>query len=429
MYGIYLTKNAVNEADICAYFEYLKSKGNPIGGNLTRNSIFIGCNSANLINQSYVKRLITVGLKGIDIGEGVVNRSAAIDMTKMLLREPIVIVLLVIVAVFLPLTANADGVFGASKHDIEKTLFLIVEATQENTPALSDLEFCLSCVSNYINPYWFNQFVLISFDASGIRSADGFFTTDDARVALESILKNPLPSNNGSDLPLLESVIHGLSSFTFNPQSVVYLITTAGSSVSDQVNGPTFFKALLGWQVQLQYILVNSTQSNHTLSTQSTRFVADLAVTTGGNFIGLTTPFEMTNFINAHLPTLYDSAFIGDATQGSFSCVQTTYYTAIEANVGTVYLYVYSNSVDPSVRSKYNIISLKWLFDDIYARIYSFTPVDGPGIYTVSLSDIGPCSLQIRSQSAPEATATTQIPTKSTTTGSTQIHSQRLNVV
>uniref|UniRef100_A0A7E4WCU6 VWFA domain-containing protein n=1 Tax=Panagrellus redivivus TaxID=6233 RepID=A0A7E4WCU6_PANRE len=328
----------------------------------------------------------------------------------MLLLKLTVVALVTTVAVLLPLATAADGAFDAVKHDTEKTLFLFVEATQENRPALSNLENDLTSVSNYIDPSWFNQFVVISFDTSGIKTAAGFSTIEEARVALASIAENPLPSNDGGDLPLLRSVIHGLSSFTFNPQSVVYLITTTGSAVSDQVNGPTLFKALLGWQVQLQYILINSTQGNHSLSTQSTRFVADLAVTTGGNFMKLSSGNLITSYISAHLPTLYDSAFIGDATQGSFTCVQTTYYAAIEPNVGTVYLYLYSIDANLNVNGQYNDVFLKTLFEDGHAGIFSFLPVDGPGIYTVSVKGVGACSLQIRAQSAPASLATTQIP-------------------
>uniref|UniRef100_A0A7E4ZVC1 VWFA domain-containing protein n=1 Tax=Panagrellus redivivus TaxID=6233 RepID=A0A7E4ZVC1_PANRE len=310
----------------------------------------------------------------------------------MQLRNLTVVIWVTTVAVLLPFVTTVNGAVDALKRDTDKTLFLFIEATTQNAHNFGIVADDLEYSESDIDPSWFSQFVVVGFDSTGVLFANATPTIDKTVDLLRSLVSR-LTSSTGCDLPLFEVVIHGLSSFTFNPQSVVYLITTAGSSASDQLYGPTFFKALLGWQVQLQYVLYESTACNNTLDSQGVRFAANLAVVTGGNFVELPSGAW---YINAHLPTLQDSTFIADITHGSFSCIETTYYAAIEENVDRVFLYTLTAANDPDVQGPKSYIFYDALLDAGHALIFYFEPIDGPGIYTITINDVGACSVQIR---------------------------------
>uniref|UniRef100_A0A7E4UWE9 ShKT domain-containing protein n=1 Tax=Panagrellus redivivus TaxID=6233 RepID=A0A7E4UWE9_PANRE len=313
----------------------------------------------------------------------------------MVIRIPIVFIVVAVMAALsgANFAGSSDPLHPTNSY--RKALVFVVEATPQNSVAVKLLPETLTRVLKIIDSDWFDQFVVIGFDSSGINFSQSCFTASEAIKLLQSLAEFILPDYSSCDMPVLQASLVGIG---FSPQSVMYLITTAGSSVSDQAYELSFLNSMTLWDVQLQSILINSAECNNSLSSQNTYFVANLAVVTGGDFVELSNPSQIDDYICAHLPTLYDSALVETPTHGTFLCAETSYYAAVEDNVGTVYLYSYSDSAVPSVQSGYNSVSLTTLFDDGHARIFSFAPVDGPGIYTIDLNDVGPCSLQIRSQ-------------------------------
>jgi len=283
-----------------------------------------------------------------------------------------------------------------------KAFVVVLEATTQNQAAVqnfgSNLTTTLNNILGATSSNWFSQYILVTFDSTRVlhtsssQSIDDFVNNYNTNTAT-------LSSNNACDLPIFGAIAAAAMS-NLPSQSIMYLITTGGSSQDDGTNnGFNAFNAAANTDVMINYIIINSDACQNEVTSGGSMGVSEISVGTDGNTF-LIDPNEITNFANAHLPTLYNGSVIGtpSLSGGAHQCKETIFYFSLESYVQTVYLYIYAEYGAPAVTTPdTSTASVQPFYTDNNLFFYSFTP-NGQGIYTLSISDPGTCMVQVRTK-------------------------------
>ncbi|KAE9547680.1 hypothetical protein FO519_009110 [Halicephalobus sp. NKZ332] len=283
-----------------------------------------------------------------------------------------------------------------------KAFIVVIETTPQNQAAVqkfgADLTTMLNNVTSATSSNWFSQYILVTFDSNGVISKGSATNVNDF-VNLYNTNTGTLSNNNNCSLPIF-AAIATVATSDLPSQSIMYLVTTGGSSSDDTTNSIyTAFNNAANTDVMINYVLIVSDSCSNEVTTGSSMYISNLAAATGGNTY-LIDAGEISNFAGAHLPTLYNGSLLGtpSLTNQSHQCTGTVFYFPIDRDVQTVYLYIYAEFGEPSIVSPDGSTMVpKSFYADKNLFFYSF-PSAGQGIYALSISDSGICMVQVRIQ-------------------------------
>uniref|UniRef100_A0A7E4VK57 VWFA domain-containing protein n=2 Tax=Panagrellus redivivus TaxID=6233 RepID=A0A7E4VK57_PANRE len=274
-----------------------------------------------------------------------------------------------------------------------KTLMIMIEATTQNGAAVNSLVTNAHFL-NEIDQEWFKTFIVIAFDATGVLRS--VVTTNYYEVyGALSLIAHSLTGNSTCEEAFLGAAIDSIWRNNAAPDSIVYIITSAGSFNADQTEYLGINRNTQP-SIHLQYILVKNPACPYTINNtyDPTFMTAWIAVNFESGNVFKIDAENVGSFVQAHLPTLYRTKLAANPTN-AFTCLDTVFDFNVEPDVRTIYLYSLSANATPIISRGYASYSLNTVFDDGYARILSLIP-DSPGKYTVALTAYGDCNLQIR---------------------------------
>uniref|UniRef100_A0A914ZBN3 Uncharacterized protein n=1 Tax=Panagrolaimus superbus TaxID=310955 RepID=A0A914ZBN3_9BILA len=285
-----------------------------------------------------------------------------------------------------------------------KAFVLAVEATQQNQVAVQDLGSKLMDILSSVPSTWFTSFILVTFDANSVSQVQTSTSASDF-VSKYNSATQTLSGAGGCDFPVFAALLASLNAGNIPFNSVVYLITTGGSSLADQ-GAPidNYWYTAANSDAQLFYFLIKSDNCANEITSNNSLIVTDVAVGTDGNILEVSNN-NIGNLAKKHLPSLYNGTVAGTPTlnrNNTYSCQNLVFYLPVGQSVTQVYLYSWSQNSAPSVVGPDGSnVRLTIQHFDQNSAFASFTPFQ-QGFYTITMNDNGVCMLQLRLQGGAE---------------------------
>ncbi|PAV58039.1 hypothetical protein WR25_18806 [Diploscapter pachys] len=281
-----------------------------------------------------------------------------------------------------------------------KTLLFIVETTNNNKAAAQSLADNIPAIignATANNPYWFQNYALVTFDSTGVKSQN--FALTDAN-SLQSALNTQIGqiSDNGNCNMALFGVLQAALSAQNNiayPSSEVIMVTMAG--VSDANNRIPSTQEVSSSRAKLHYVYINGT-CGQAPSNDSMNYLARLAYGSSGNVL-VVIPENVGPLFTSYVPTLYGASTLTHPTAHlGFTCGAGVWYVEVDRNTTQIYAtssseYGSLTAVDPLNQ----MLVPNVLFNDGNQKVYSVDVNSVPGIYKFSLSSPGYCFAHIYS--------------------------------
>uniref|UniRef100_A0AC35G0Z0 Uncharacterized protein n=1 Tax=Panagrolaimus sp. PS1159 TaxID=55785 RepID=A0AC35G0Z0_9BILA len=285
-----------------------------------------------------------------------------------------------------------------------KTFVLAVEATQQNQAAIQDFGSQLNDILNGVPSTWFTSYILVTFDANGVSQAQQTSSISDF-VSKYNSATSSLSSAGGCDFPVFAALLAGINAGNIPFNSVIYLLTTGGSSQSDQQTpAENYWLTAANSDSQLFYFLIKSTQCPNEISSNNSLIVTEVAVGTDGNILEVSNT-NVGRLAKQHLPSLYNGTVSGTPTisrTNLYTCNNLVFYLPVGQTVTQVFLYSYTTNNLPMVTGPDGTtVTLSSTHIDQNSVFSSFTPPQ-QGFYTITLNDTGTCMLQVRIQGGAE---------------------------